>query len=651
MKRIWSFLFFAMNICHSDLFAAKPTFENKTPVVFSQEDSTIAPDVVVSKTINVLVDLDQSVSSEYPVIGHFHSIERSVKIGSIDTDGMHVDVAMSRSLPQGNLLDPNGIHVAWIEQTGSTPRSSFPYTGGSTPLYQVLYARSDDGGATFDSPRYVSLVHHGLQADGNGKGFSTIDLEVDSRGNPRIAYAFISTGDRERNQNIYLAYSEDGGNSWKTPLKVNDTSVGKVESRSCGFPRLAIDDRDQIFIAYSRGISDGSGSDDIMLSRAKYTNGGITLVGIGESGTTGTGGVRLTPNGDRGVGVDVGIGDNNALHVTYFNDSDNRIEHKRLATDATWNVVNSSGWNQNADGAFLANFVDETANNSGIKTDVAYYFPSIAVDRSAFPDRVYALYKFADGSGNQGIHFNFYDDTGSIGSTAQWNGDKPLWREGSNGLFPGAGTNYSVELDWEWTDRVSAILDERKSQFGDIHIAFSAGYSGAGEQDLYYARFNGSDWSLPEKVVDDDSDTSEQDGIKTSDVFLQSPVLAMNPDSSNIYMAFVGGLKEGFGFSGENNVNHHAYFKVLGRDITWQDKSVPVGGYQYYLNYTPINPQNISSAQNDNIIYVHVADPKSGLGIGSIGDQSNGFLNGEWDSVTVFWQFSTSATSPSGRAN
>ena len=80
MKRIWSFLFFAMNICHSDLFAAKPTFENKTPVVFSHEDSTIAPDVVVSKTINVLVDLDQSVSSEYPVIGHFHSIERSVKI-------------------------------------------------------------------------------------------------------------------------------------------------------------------------------------------------------------------------------------------------------------------------------------------------------------------------------------------------------------------------------------------------------------------------------------------------------------------------------------------------------------------------------------------------------------------------------------------
>ena len=635
MKHRWILVLFALNTWSSYLYAAKPTFENRTPVVFSREDSTVAPDAVVSKAINVLVDLDQSVNSNYPVIGHFHSVERSVKVGSIDTDGMHVDVAMSRPAPQGNLLNPNGIHMAWIEQTGSTPRSTFPYTGGSTPLYQVLYARSDNGGATFNSPRYVSLVHHGLQADGNGKGFSTLDLEVDSRGNPRIAYAFISTGDRERKQNVYLAYSEDGGNSWKSPLKVNDTAVGKVESRSCGFPRLAIDDRDQIFISYARGLSNGSGSDDIMLSKAKYSNGGVSLLQVGESGIAGTGGVRLTPNGDRGTGVDIGIGDNDALHVVYFNDSDNRIEHKRLATDETWNVVNGSGWNQNADGALLATFVDERANNSGIETDVAYYFPSMVVDRSVFPDRVYALYKYADGSGNEGVHFNYYDEDGSTGSGAAWNGDKALWREGSKGVFPGVGNNYSVELDWEWTDRISAVVDARKSQYGDLHIAFSAGYSGAGEQDLYYARYNGSVWSLPEKVADDDSDTAEQDGLAASDVYIQSPSLAMNPDSSNIFMAFVGGLKEGFGFSGQNNVNHHAYFKVLGRDVVWQDQSVPVGAYQYYLSYKPVNPQNISNAQNDNMIYVHVADPQSGSGIGSRGDSSDGFLSGEWESVGV----------------
>lgn len=633
MKHRWFPVLFALNIWSSYLYAIKPTFENRTPVVFSREDSTVAPDAVVSKAINVLVDLDQSVSNDYPVIGHFHSVERSVKVGSIDTDGMDVDVAMSRPAPQGNLLDPNGIHMAWIEQTASTPRSSFPYTGGSTPLYQVLYARSDDGGATFNSPRYVSLVHHGLQADGTGKGFSTLDLEVDSRGNPRIAYAFISTGDRERNQNVYLAYSEDGGNSWQNPLKVNDTSVGKIESRSCGFPRLAIDDRDQIFVSYARGISNGSGSDDIMLSKAKYANGGVSLFEIGESGVAGTGGIRLTPNGDRGTGVDVAIGDNDGLHIVYFNDSDNRIEHKKLATDVMWNVVNSSGWNQDADGAMVGNFVDETANNSGIKTDVAYYFPSIIVDRSAFPDRVYALYKYADGSGNEGIHFNYYDEDGSIGSSADWKGDRSLWREGSDGLFPGVGTNYAVELDWEWTDRVSGVIDAREGLSGDLHIAFSAGYSGAGEQDLYYARYNGSVWSLPEKVVDDDSDTSEQDGLAISDVYLQSPSLAMNPDSSNIFMAFVGGLKEGFGFSGQHNVNHHAYFKVLGRDIVWQDESVPVGAYQYYLSYKPVNAQNISNAQNDNMIYVHVADPQSGSGIGAQGDVSDGFLIGDWESV------------------
>ena len=88
-----------------------------------------------------------------------------------------------------------------------------------------------------------------------------------------------------------------------------------------------------------------------------------------------------------------------------------------------------------------------------------------------------------------------------------------------------------------------------------------------------------------------------------------------------------------FGVKGVTDVNHHAYFKVLGRDITWEDESIPVGAYQYTLSYTPVNPQTVASEIADNPIYVHVADAQSGAGLGALADSTDGFLAGDWESV------------------
>ena len=121
---------------------------------------------------------------------------------------MQVDIAMVDVVPfgvNGNTPAPGytssathpAIHMAWIEQTTSTPRSSFPYASGSTPLYRVMYARSFDGGATFGTAISVTgdITYH-LQSTnvaGTGASFSTLDLEVDSGGQPRVVYSFVST--------------------------------------------------------------------------------------------------------------------------------------------------------------------------------------------------------------------------------------------------------------------------------------------------------------------------------------------------------------------------------------------------------------------------------------------------------------------------
>ncbi|MDA0338176.1 MAG: hypothetical protein O2782_23650, partial [bacterium] len=82
---------------------------------------------------------------------------------------------------------------------------------------------------------------------------------------------------------------------------------------------------------------------------------------------------------------------------------------------------------------------------------------------------------------------------------------------------------------------------------------------------------------------------------------------------------------------GVSDVNQHPYFKVLGRASTWEDDSVPVGAYEYTLTYSPINPQVPGTQLADRAVYVHVADPTDGSGLGARGATSDGFLAGTWE--------------------
>jgi hypothetical protein len=629
--------------------AADPVFENRTPVGFNPADSTVVQDFVSGNSISVRVDLNQAATYEYPVIGHFHAVERSDQLSATDTDGLQIDVAVVQVAPfgtQDNLPAPgvtqaatltSEVHVAWIGQSASTTGPVF--SGGTTAAYEIYYANSDDGGASFSAPVSVSsgLSYYLLSVDGGGTAYSSLDLEVDSGGNPRVAYAFVTTADHSRNANVYLGYSLDGGQSWESPLRLNDvTTVGNTEGRKTAFPRMAIDDRDRIFVAYVRGTTQGAGNDDVMLTKIDHHVTPFAAVPVGSLGTAGSaGGIRLTADGKRHTGPDIAVGDDDALHVVYFSDADNRIEHKRLASDTTWVRVNATGWNQDVDGATVSAFVDEAAGNAALDRDAAFVAPTVVIDRQRLPDRVYSIYKWADGTPNESIGYNLYDDNAAIGGNATWGTAQTAFSTGTTSLFGSGAGEYEVELDWQITDRVAAVVDQRvEGERGDLHIAFTAGVSGGGEHDIYYATYNGTSWTLPEKVADDDADgAGTDDGIAATDTWLLSPALATHPDYESPFLAFGGGSAEGFGAGGVADVNHHPYFKVLGRASTWEDDSRPVGAFEYTLTYTPVNPMTPAAQVNDRLVTVHAADPTDGSGLGATGSTRDGFLAGSWERV------------------
>ena len=166
---------------------AQPIFEGNTPTGFSPSDSTKTVSFVTEKEVTVQVDLNASATSEFPVIGSFQKLERSVPYFSTPQTAGYMSQAIS--------VDANGIiHRAWIEQRGTVD----PTTGGSSPVYGVVYAKSLNGGKTFSDTVSVSgtlrfdMITPNLSFTG---AFSTVDLVVDSRGNPRVVYAMDNSPD------------------------------------------------------------------------------------------------------------------------------------------------------------------------------------------------------------------------------------------------------------------------------------------------------------------------------------------------------------------------------------------------------------------------------------------------------------------------
>ena len=723
---------------------AQPLFENNTPRGFTPADSTITDTSIIGNEVNVLVDLNQPANHQYPVIGNFQRLERSVPYFSSGSSAAYMSQAMT--------MDANGvIHRAWVQKRGTVDLTN----PASTPLYGVVYARSLDGGRSFSDTVSVSgsLRFDQMTPDALYRsGFSTVDIVVNSRGNPRVVYAMqMSAGgldltvDESRTaatgekmyQMIYFNYSNDGGSSWlpaNSAVAVNDTATVGVGSsfpgRNVAFPRMTIANNDDIFLTYEANL--WSDEPHIRLAKVpedslKLGNGQQQLVGA--LGTVGSlGGVRINPVDAatrRDLAPDIAIGDGNVLHVVWHMNhttpENSEIQHKTVPA-SMWDDISVMGWDQSQPGARVGGIdqrdvpaggyamLRDQGEGQATPASVAAglsrlrLFPSVAVDRARTPDRIYALWKHAGPAmADENIRYNQYDYNGQTGAPSGWLGTPrsafptadALYSTSGGGLFQNQ-TRFQIENGWAFTDRIAVALDARKGTSSDLHIVFSGGPTQVTSTDaagngghlaaalnagsynkLYYTRFNGTEWELPQVVAtagDARGPLGEGEiaphGVLGRYRMLFEPRISMRAGDDNVYLAFVGGSPSlnAVNLAGENvgatpgrglsygvggvgtiapggSIAPVPFFKRLGRVTTFEDRSRPTGAYQYILSYTPLHPQTIGlplayDATTGNyldapaMVTVTAADHVTGAGIGAATPGTSrapgGFLTGQW---------------------
>jgi len=734
---------------------AQPIYENNTPTGFSVSDSSSAVSFVTEKEVTIQVDLNEAANFDFPVVGNFQKMERSVPFFSTPATAGYMDQAMK--------IDVNGvIHRAWVQRRGVVD----PTIPASTPVYGVVYAKSLDGGSSFlDTISVSGALRFDMITPNTSmtSAFSTIDLIVDSKGNPRVVYAMnfsadgmMAPGDPDgagagtidarldsrgirTHNNIYFNYSNDGGSSWlpaDNAVVINDTSTvgnGTVDfpGRNSAFPRMAITQTDDIFIVYQRAIHGTSfgilaaaaGVGDIMLAKMDADSlklGSAQQVLVGSAGTVGsTGGVRLDPDASLGLSPDIAVGDDDILHVVWFAPGPDAVQHKQVAA-TSWDDLSQFGWDQSAAGATVGAFDSDHTTNVGLTTGapddalprgaaaggkdgIVHLFPTVVVDKSRTPDRVYSFWKHTDatalGGEDENIAYAQADYNGTAGAGSSWGTTNFAFPTGAGlgtaattPLFQ-ASTSYVIESHWQYVDRVAVVIDPRKPDGADIHIAFSAGQSIGGNEltsarniagtpristSIFYSRFNGTEWELPQVVASQHNGSS--DGFPASEglfggvvrtnsrahnqVF--APVLSMRDGDANVYMTFVGGSASTGGTVGaasgamtnlRGTISGHTpgrgyatgevgsiaplpYFKVIGRQVTFDDVSIPNGANVYRLSYTPANPPLFSGGATSltkRMVLISAAGNTDGSGIGaSQPGQSNapgGFLTGQWQRI------------------
>ena len=424
-------------------------------------------------------------------------------------------------------------------------------------------------------------------------------------------------------------------------------------------------------------------------------------VQVGSLGATGSsGGVRIDADADIGFSPDIAIGDDDIIHIVWYNTTDDEIQHKTMPS-SQWDDVSGFGWDQSASGAVVGSLVDAATNGGLISTTVAlgdltstaivatpagiHLFPTVVVDRARTPDRIYACWKHTDATtgtvfADENIAYNFYTYDGQTGPPGTVWGSAlnafptgattPLSNYDANGgaLFQEGG-RYQIESTWSYVDRVAAVVDDRKISKGDLHIVFSGGMSifGAGvlsgdvtipadgvvdfSNSLYYARFNGTEWELPQVVAN--SLNGATDGVPIQFGNLFNPVISMRSGDDNVYLGFVGGSPtvasvdiqgnvggensgRGYGAAISTDIAPLPFFKVMGRVVTFDDVSIPTGANVYRMTYNPVNPQTTSATE---MVVVTAAGNSDGSGIGGAQPGSSaapgGFLTGQWRQVSA----------------
>lgn len=147
----------------------------------------------------------------------------------------------------------NGVHVVWTN------------VASVLGPYRIMYRRSTDRGTTWQT----EVIIDSTEDDGYGNTKDPLDPSIATDDNGRVHIMWQEmyyTGALWFYYNYYRR-STDGGATWQTPI---DLSV--AQNRYIGFPIIATNDQDIVFIAYTDQRAGSANPRDVYLKRS--TNGG-----------------------------------------------------------------------------------------------------------------------------------------------------------------------------------------------------------------------------------------------------------------------------------------------------------------------------------------------------------------------------------------
>ncbi len=150
------------------------------------------------------------------------SFVRSTNGGSVWGSRVNLPIGSARGQGCNIQTGPNGeVYVSWAHYPNTTAETG------------IGFARSTDGGATFNTPAVAFAIsgirtsNGGIAEFGGSRVSSFPSVAVDRstgsrRGTVYIVYPDRSTGDAD----VYMNKSTDGGNTWSAKIRVNNDPVG-----------------------------------------------------------------------------------------------------------------------------------------------------------------------------------------------------------------------------------------------------------------------------------------------------------------------------------------------------------------------------------------------------------------------------------------
>ena len=181
------------NLGNFDVFVARSTDKGNTfasPVDVSKNASPSGAPQIIASGKNVIVSWMDKISGNYDIM-----VAKSTDGGSTFGKPVNVSNTPKDSGYQQMTMSGNNVYVVWTETI-------------SDKNYDVFFAKSTDGGSTFDTPVNVS----------NNAGASGWAL-VTSSNNIYVTWDDDTSG----NYDIMVAKSTDGGSTFGKPVNISNT--------------------------------------------------------------------------------------------------------------------------------------------------------------------------------------------------------------------------------------------------------------------------------------------------------------------------------------------------------------------------------------------------------------------------------------------